>query len=360
MKHRTSNRARISAWSRGAALAVVATAGQAAQAVTAPYYNDFTSDINDVTTYVQPNDPLADPLVYDGEWVLNTTDGVLKNRTGLAGGSQRTNGAWVDVDNAAGANVTVSTDFKILNTGFSANTTLGLLGMFDGLDPVNGSYYFFDFRPRTGLMRLFEVNSGASNLLASGNLGGLATGVLDILDESTGEFRVFSMSFELLHTTADDGMGGAVPAMHLKGTLTGWAPNGNSNNGDPVDTYTTTIEAIDAVAPLTTGNVFGLRNRGGGNTAVYEVDYLDFAVDVAAAPLAGDFTGDGMVDGDDLTNATSGWQARYGADLDGDDFLVWQRNYGAGVPAAVGVVPEPATLVLAALFVATFALRRRR
>jgi hypothetical protein len=46
-------------------------------------------------------------------------------------------------------------------------------------------------------------------------------------------------------------------------------------------------------------------------------------------PLAGgDFDNNGVVDGNDLTDPVLGWQARYGADLDGGDFLDWQRNLG--------------------------------
>jgi CubicO group peptidase (beta-lactamase class C family) len=43
----------------------------------------------------------------------------------------------------------------------------------------------------------------------------------------------------------------------------------------------------------------------------------------------GDFDGNGLVDGVDLTHATLGWKARFGDDLDGRDFLIWQRNLGA-------------------------------
>ncbi|WP_261342304.1 hypothetical protein [Bythopirellula polymerisocia] len=35
---------------------------------------------------------------------------------------------------------------------------------------------------------------------------------------------------------------------------------------------------------------------------------------------------------DDLTDPVNGWQARYDSDLDGADFLAWQRQFGRGIP----------------------------
>ena len=62
--------------------------------------------------------------------------------------------------------------------------------------------------------------------------------------------------------------------------------------------------------------------------------------------IPGDFDGDGDVDGNDLTDPTDGWQARFGSDLSGTDFLTWQRNFGFGVgavSASLNNVPEPGT-----------------
>lgn len=39
-----------------------------------------------------------------------------------------------------------------------------------------------------------------------------------------------------------------------------------------------------------------------------------------------DFNLDGVVDGEDLTDAAQGWSTRYSADLDGTDFLSWQSD----------------------------------
>ena len=67
-------------------------------------------------------------------------------------------------------------------------------------------------------------------------------------------------------------------------------------------------------------------------------------------PKAGDFNLDGLVDGLDLNDPVSGWKARFGNDLDGDDFLVWQRSLesGAAVPVSAAV-PEPGAVFLLTL-----------
>ena len=68
--------------------------------------------------------------------------------------------------------------------------------------------------------------------------------------------------------------------------------------------------------------------------------------------IAGDFDGDGDVDGADLAQ----WESDYGVngtsdadgdgDSDGADFLAWQRNFGFGVLSASATVPEPTSLAL--------------
>lgn len=81
------------------------------------------------------------------------------------------------------------------------------------------------------------------------------------------------------------------------------------------------------------------------------------------SPYTADFDLDGDVDSDDLTDPTRGWKARYGAELDGADFLVWQRQFGCGVEAtssSTRVVPEPvAELLLCIGVVVVFQNRNR-
>jgi hypothetical protein len=80
----------------------------------------------------------------------------------------------------------------------------------------------------------------------------------------------------------------------------------------------------------------------------------------APTPLAGDFNADGAVNGADLTDNITGWKARFGVDLDGNDFLAWQRNLGATAATAVASsVPEPAAWQLYAVSLSVMALTAR-
>lgn len=96
------------------------------------------------------------------------------------------------------------------------------------------------------------------------------------------------------------------------------------------------------------------------NNALFGVDYtLDYydmgsltgytVLTVGTLPtLAGDFDGDDDVDGDDLTDPVDGWEARFGIDLDGSDFLTWQRQFDNDMGSLAGAqtIPEPSSVVL--------------
>jgi hypothetical protein len=86
-------------------------------------------------------------------------------------------------------------------------------------------------------------------------------------------------------------------------------------------------------------------------------------------PISGDFNEDGLVDGADLDR----WAPHFGLpadatvaegdadgdhDVDGADFLVWQRELSAG--GAAGAIPEPAALATALVAAAGLAAGRRR
>ncbi len=75
--------------------------------------------------------------------------------------------------------------------------------------------------------------------------------------------------------------------------------------------------------------------------------------------IPGDFNYDGIVDGYDLSDPLLGWEAKFGIDLDGNDFLVWQRQYGLGVggTASSSPVPEPNTASLLLVIAAALLLR---
>jgi hypothetical protein len=75
--------------------------------------------------------------------------------------------------------------------------------------------------------------------------------------------------------------------------------------------------------------------------------------------VPGDFNGDQIVDDADFAEFT----ARFGElenGLDGEDFLVWQQNYGTGVGPGISGVPEPGTAALAVVALVAMVGRRRR
>jgi hypothetical protein len=99
------------------------------------------------------------------------------------------------------------------------------------------------------------------------------------------------------------------------------------------------------------GDQFGsflnsLRHPGGdvGSPGTFQVQ------DPSGQP--GDFDGDGDVDGRDFL----AWQRDPGI----GNLADWQNNYGAGSLAAIGSVPEPAGLALLALALVPVACGRKR
>lgn len=103
---------------------------------------------------------------------------------------------------------------------------------------------------------------------------------------------------------------------------------------------------------------FYLDNNPSGPNLNGNAPKIELAVTILDDGLAGDFTGDGVVDGSDFLK----WQQELGGTTTAADLALWQSNYGAGAGAATNVaaVPEPATLALAGLAVATVACVRRQ
>jgi pectate lyase len=101
-----------------------------------------------------------------------------------------------------------------------------------------------------------------------------------------------------------------------------------------------------------------------GNSALAPRLVIDALVNAPSVFDVADFNGDGLVNGDDLTNWRTGFGTPTGAgrtqgdadldgDVDGNDFLVWQQRLGNGSPAlsASNAVPEPTAIALAGLAV---------
>lgn len=123
-------------------------------------------------------------------------------------------------------------------------------------------------------------------------------------------------------------------------------------------------DQFDGVNPLT-GNDDGIRSAF-VSPLIFEIDVL-----TPAAPVVGDYNGNGKVDVADYTewrdtlnaNVTPGTGAD-GSDngvVDQADYNIWKSNFGNGGPGAAAVtVPEPATAILlfSAILAAQSLLRR--
>jgi hypothetical protein len=142
------------------------------------------------------------------------------------------------------------------------------------------------------------------------------------------------------------------------------------------------IEFVNGFVP-SLGNTFDVVTFTGSHTPdlptiqspagyVFSAAYLPGALRLTLIdlpPIAGDFDGDGDVDGADFV----AWQTHFpmasGAtlsdgdadgdgDVDGADFVVWQTNFPTGPDSAVAPVPEPATWL--GLLAAIVLLRARQ
>jgi autotransporter-associated beta strand protein len=131
---------------------------------------------------------------------------------------------------------------------------------------------------------------------------------------------------------------------------------------------TDVIDSLFADGVSLAAGVWGAVGSGAAFTSPLITGAGLLQVSTFVAPIPGDFNGDGFVDGADLTV----WSGNFGAtgvgtaegDADGDglvdgaDFLIWQQNFTSPVGAAA--VPEPATLALVSVALATLVGVRRR
>lgn len=147
-------------------------------------------------------------------------------------------------------------------------------------------------------------------------------------------------------------------------------PDGDYNFDGVVDGADLNIWDADYGRLVIVGGDFNDDNEiNSADLAIWESGYGQFnpLLGSFANYTDGDTDGDADVDGIDFLN----WQRGAGgttdvaadgdgsAQISGDDFLLWQRNYGPTMPPPVVSLPEPAPvlLVLLGLFAKTQALR---
>ena len=117
-------------------------------------------------------------------------------------------------------------------------------------------------------------------------------------------------------------------------------------------------ESVAAVQALISGGTITTSGASALLVEVVDVGGVDFTqVSLSTPGLGGDFDEDGDIDGEDFLL----WQQDFGAPFGPSDLDDWQQNYGTSSSvAAAQAVPEPATAALALIAMFTLVYRPTR
>lgn len=114
-------------------------------------------------------------------------------------------------------------------------------------------------------------------------------------------------------------------------------------NDDGLLQFSTAEESISAVEALIAGNVITTNGMDPLVVEVVDIGGTDFTqVSVASAGQPGDFESDGDIDGSDFL----AWQRGFPGTFDANDLNDWQMNFPAGGAFSAAAVPEPTTATL--------------
>lgn len=214
------------------------------------------------------------------------------------------------------------------------------------------------------VIEVFNFNGGLEDAFSV--FGSLEPGVVDEYDFSDPDWLGGTYTVNLDNTLGSP-IGGDVDFFTFTGltpgamfsaetlsvgsidTLLGWYDDlGNELEVNDDFNEINFLSQIQGTVPASGQLTFGVTGFGDDffEGAHIEQEVYDLQLTIDGANLHGDFEGDGDVDIFDLTNPTLGWEARYGIDLDGQDYLVWQQEFGNGTLVASVAVPEPCTALL--------------
>lgn len=138
-------------------------------------------------------------------------------------------------------------------------------------------------------------------------------------------------------------------------------PGGEFTSG-PLEIETKTVNGVSIDGGLRNGTHIGFRMQVvADNIGMddYTATYANFSITDPTATSTGDFDMDTDIDGQDFLL----WQREFGNTLGADDLNVWRTNYGGSVPQLVGsvtAVPEPTAGMLLLGSTAFFMTRCRR
>jgi hypothetical protein len=172
------------------------------------------------------------------------------------------------------------------------------------------------------------------------------------------------------------GLGGQAGFPEGNGTGNGWEAGGASDANLLTEAYLTGGSLVNVGASLSLGT--GYKTVGGIQDLKFQYSFdngimTDGLVEYVSTGSPADFDVDGDVDGADFLSWQRGFGITTGAtkaqgDADGNgavnaaDLAIWKGSYGASATATAGAVPEPAACALAAVGAAAWGvgLRRRR
>ncbi|MEQ8849951.1 PEP-CTERM sorting domain-containing protein [Botrimarina sp.] len=282
-----------------AALVLSTLAASTGWAVSPPYSNDFLTDISDFTLY-----SYNEVGKNDGMWTWDQAQGELVINHGIPDNPDNGNNksaALVSVPAGESDDLLVSTTMTIPSVGPGNNMTFGIASrantiVIDNDDSATGppaaEYYYFDWRPNTGRMRIRQVVDGTDTQLNFVTFQDLPEAPndnrFDYVDERDGSLREFAMSMSVVDVADADGAG--TPGVKITGTLTAWGYQSDETMGvfPSLDTWTIEAFSTDVIQPLNPGDplYYGLRTAGAGNFggSYFQVNFDTFDLSVVPEP----------------------------------------------------------------------------
>lgn len=227
-------------------------------------------------------------------------------------------------------------------TGAGAATSLRVTGD-DGIIVANGGFDMNSSGVAISSTLVAEITGSTHSTIKVTGDALIANGTLAV--DLTGYTPVSGDSWTILQAGAD--ISAELTAIDAIVTA-GQYPALTHNSGATVGTLQGTFANVDySQATLPVGLSWNIS---------YDNNAVVLSITGTGPAFSADFNNDGRVDGADLTT----WKQSFGgagADANGDgvsdgaDFLTWQQQFGSGVPAtaAVGAVPEPASIALLGL-----------
>jgi hypothetical protein len=274
-----------------------------------------------------------------GPTVVDPTVTSARIKHALPSRSPQGGNAIVAWDETGGGNMVASnslvTSFDIwayvdtINTGVSGGTTLNVEATTYGIGTTDGLFGTPD--PENTLSSAAETSNGNTGV-----------GWVILKEDSAAYKKLFLVDFNDGGDSRDGVDWDVLETIDLTGVASDWhrlAVDYDPVTGEVVARFDDQVFTHTITTDMVGTFYVGFREPGGSgvnaNAAPPIFDFFE-----APVGLPGDFDNDGDVDGRDFLT----WQRNPAV----GDLADWQNNYGMGPLAAVGAVPEPSTALLIA------------